>query len=597
MEVKNQLLRKLYKFVSEFGTLSYDNYKSLSLLEKYFTFKDIESFKGLVRCPALDEIVLEDFESLIALLLLNQGSRRIGWYEYGLRRSLEDYLEEAWGLECERFLFKVEGASTEHVDDRRDNFVNKVIQKFFSLTEEQKNELIRNASLLISENFDNLLEHLIELKELSFNIIEEIFYNKYIDIKLKRKLYDYMMSTGKFLSFEYCHVLCSTPELLSFPNIFYFLNKISIISVFSEFSNDKYVAKDEWLIKTEAKRKHIFDILREAYSKADVQGKEEIRNKLYSAKAERYSWFFEELEREQILTNEFVLVENVDIEEELGKQLLSNATFSPHIIIQLLVKYTEQIRDKYGLNFNVMINSTDINSDTLGCYSHPNTLFINTSLIEWTQKGILRAISTVNHEVIHALQFQKEFNEKNDYNTLVQVIDSNLDRDGYRLNYAHISFENDANARAYTETMRFVTKNCPELMALVQENLARDLDVLRERIRLIHNGVLSFEAMPVIFMFLSVAQEKQLTLLNKYPLFKKVFYYDTKEQKLKMYSETHFRNLLVVAKFRRNKKDIEFYENILLDFKIRKYLQKNPTGYYDDPDYLEELDRKVRGRK
>ena len=45
------------------------------------------------------------------------------------------------------------------------------------------------------------------------------------DIKLKRKLYDYMMSTGKFLSFEYCHVLCSTPELLSFPNIFYFLNK------------------------------------------------------------------------------------------------------------------------------------------------------------------------------------------------------------------------------------------------------------------------------------------------------------------------------------------------------------------------------------
>ncbi len=597
MEVEKQLLRKLYRFVSEFGTFSYDNYQSLSLLEKYFTFNDIERFKVLARCPALDEIFLEDFESLIALLFLNQGSGNIEWSEYGLRRSLEGYLEEAWNLGFVRWHFKVEGASTEHIDNRRDNFINKIIQKFFSLTEEQKKELIRKASLLISENFDNLLEHLIELKELSFNIIREIFYNKYIDIKLKRKLYDYMMSTGKFLSFEYAHVLGSTPELLSFPNIFYFLNEISIIPVISEFSNDKYAAKDEWLIKTEAKRKHIFGILREAYSKADVQGKEEIRNKLYSAKAERYSWFFEELEREKILTNDFIANENIEIEEELGNHLLSNTAFSPHIIIRLLIKYIEQIREKYDLNFVVVVNSPSVNEDVLGSYSHPNTLFINTSLIEWTQEGILRAISTINHEIVHALQFQKEFIEKEDYNTLIKIVDNAIDRDDYKLNYSHISFENDANARAYVETVRFVTQNCPELIGIVQENLVGDLNNLRERIRLTHNEGLSFDAMPAIFMFLAAEPEKQITLLNELPLLKKVFYYDSKEQKVKMYGKTHFRNLLVIAKFRKNKKDIEFYENILLDFRMKKYLQKSPTENYDNPEYLEALDKKVRGRR
>ena len=578
--------------------LNHESYMKLSFLEKYFVVINMLDFQSRFKCPTLDDIIIEDFESLMAIVFLSQGSKNLYLSENALRRYGIDFLEKNWNLDYMRWLYKMDGGDNTWLDESRDSFVDKFVKKILSLSKEQQEHLVQKASLLISENFSKLLEKIPELGNKSVDFVEEIFCNKYIDIKLKRKLYDFMIKNGKLLSFDYHSAVYATPELLAFPNIFTFLNKFSVISALSELSNFGYNSKEEWLIKTEVKRKRIFELLREAYSNTDDQGKYEIRTKLYSAMDESRSWFFEELEKEKVIGEELNQIEKIDIEEELGRQLIINKKFNSVVIARLLISYVEHLKEKYGLELEIRATSNGGYDNTLGFYMpHSRILFINFSLIEYTKAGILKAISTINHEVVHALQEQKEHKEKADYDTLIQIIDNQLERNCYELNYAHISFENDANARAYVETVRFVTQNCPELIGIVQENLVGDLNNLRERIRLTHNEGLSFDAMPAIFMFLAAEPEKQITLLNELPLLKKVFYYDSKEQKVKMYGKTHFRNLLVIAKFRKNKKDIEFYENILLDFRLKKYLQKSPTENYDNPEYLEALDKKVRGRR
>ena len=593
MTEKKYIYDKLMK-----SGLNKEGYMQLSFLEKYFVIINMLEVRSDFECPMLEDIIIEDFETLMAIFFLSQGSKNLYLNENALRRSVINFLEKNWNLDAKRWIWKMDGSDYAWLDERRDSFVDKFVQKILSLPKEQQENLMEKASLLIVQNFADLLAKISELGNESVTFIEEIFCNRYIDIKLKRRLYDFMVNNGKLMSFDYHSAVYATPELLAFPNIFAFLNKFSVISALSCLSNLEAENKEEWLSKTEAKRKQIFELLREAYLNADNQGKEEIRTKLYSAMDDGFSWLFEELEKEKVISQELNLAEEIDVEEELGRQLINNKELNPVVITRLLISYVEHLKEKYGLEFEVRATSDGGYDNTFGFYMPSSKiLFINFSLLEYTQAGILKAISTINHEVIHALQEQKEQKEKEDYDILVQIIDSQLERGAYELNYAHISFENDANARAYVETMRFVTKNCPELMMLVQEKFVRDLNSLRERIRLTNNGSLSFKAMPVLFMFLSIVQEKQLTLLDEYPLLRKVFYFDSKEQKLKMYSEIHFRNLLVLAKFKRNKKDIEFYENILLDFSLRKYLQRNPTENYDNPNYLEELDKKVGGRR
>ena len=589
--------RSVYDKLMKSG-LTDKSYMELSFFEKYFVIINTLDLQSVLKCPTLDDIIIEDFESLMAIIFLSYGSKEFYLNENALRRYGIDFLEKNWNLDYRRWLYKMEAGDNNWLNERRDSFVDKFVKKILSLTDEQKENLVKKASSLIVQNFEDLLDKLSELGDEAVAFIEEIFCNKYIDIKLKKRLYDFIVNNGKFMSFDYQTAVYATPELLAFPNIFSFLNKFNVISALSGLSNLEAENKEEWLAKTEEKRKHIFALLREAYLKADIQGKEEIRAKLYSAMDDSRSWFFEELENEKIISEELNLVEQIDVEEELGRQLINNKELNPVVINRLLISYTEHLKEKYGLEFEVRVTSNGYYGNTFGFYMHnAKILFINFSLVEYTQAGILKAISTINHEVVHALQEQKEQKENEDYDTLIQIIDNQLEHDTYELNYAHISFENDANARAYVETMRFVDKNCPELMALIPASLAGDLNSLRERIRLTHNGVLSFDVMPALFMLLSIKPEKQVPLLNEYPLLKKVFYYDSSSNKLQIYDENYFNECLMIAKDNGDVQEIEFYENILLDFKMRKYLQENPTDNYYNFAYLEEFNEKVGGTR
>lgn len=288
----------------------------------------------------------------------------------------------------------------------------------------------------------------------------------------------------------------------------------------------------------------------------------------------------------------------------------------------LLVGLSEKIKKDWKLEYEFVFNDTEMQNNVLGSYNNGefgekrlyfNKFFINGQK-DW-KKGFVQGVNTIYHELQHAKQFQHDLRKKEwNYDIMQQSMDHYiatqlLNQKYYNSNYHYISYESDARAQAYVNTMKFF-EGYDDAQQIVREDLDEELDQIRMRCREGYN-VNYFTGFTFLTeTFIQAAnralEANQLSddekarankrkpldeIYEKYPSLQLIFNYNEEENRVELQSEEYFNSKL--AEFRKNPEKnseaIYCIENILYDNKA-----KDKFTPYNTDDFIYSDDTKER---
>ena len=283
----------------------------------------------------------------------------------------------------------------------------------------------------------------------------------------------------------------------------------------------------------------------------------------------------------------------------------NNNTYKDKLIIPLAVALIEQLKTKYGLDFEIAFSSESLSTQTFGYYSlESNTLFVNPYMLfsfKDNNTALIHAVDTVFHETRHARQFTiLENSDSLDYTQLLWALDYyNYESDSifgsyYQTNYEHISFEMDARAQAFVDTMSFFDDH-PMLQSLVTNYYNSDYSLSNYMRKETFAGYDTYKGVVSIFvsnvnMVLDMAKQSNDQVLIKryvdqikqYPVIMQFFNYDEANMVISPKSREELKQMrsAIEAKPDSETKEIELYsiDAFLYALDVSDYLDSNQNS-------------------
>lgn len=284
----------------------------------------------------------------------------------------------------------------------------------------------------------------------------------------------------------------------------------------------------------------------------------------------------------------------------------------------LLVGLSERLKKEWNLDYEFVFNDTEMENNNLGSYDHRNKqLYFNKYFIyeqkDW-KKGFVQGVDTIFHELKHAQQFQHDISKKEwNYDIIQQSMDhymanQMLNQRYYRSNYHYISYEADARAESYVNTMNFF-EGYEEFQDIARQELEEDIDTVRLRCREGYEMQYfqGFDFLLGTFIksvnyslsghALSSAEEDKNNptkpldeIYEKYPSLQLIFNYNSETNEIELKSEEYFQSKL--AEFKRNPEQnseaIYCIENILYDKSVKdKFTEYNTDEFIYGEDEQE----------
>ncbi len=282
----------------------------------------------------------------------------------------------------------------------------------------------------------------------------------------------------------------------------------------------------------------------------------------------------------------------------------------------LLIGLSEKLKKDWNLEYEFVFNDTEMANNTLGSYDDRNKkLYFNKFFIygqnDW-KKGFVQGINTVYHELQHAQQMQHDLKKQEwNYDIIQQSMDrymSNqvLSEKYTRSNYKYLSYEADARAKSYVNTMNYF-EDYPEFQDIARQELDEEMDKIRLRCRegyQMHyfqgfNFLLGTFMQSVNFALqghaLSADEEdkknktKPLDEIYKtYPSLQLIFNYNEDTNEIELKSQEYFQDKL--AEFQKNPEKnseaIYCIQNILYDNSVKdKFAEYNTEEFiYSDDE-------------
>lgn len=540
-------------------------------------------------------------------------------------------------------------------------FNKALLKRLVEITNKDKNvldDIKLDYYSLIVDNYEDYFNVVAKLGMASdvYGLITEIMINEDISAVVKQNIYDNVLKKKvQFMSYDYLNIMEDNLEV--FINVVGLFNEIPLDKVLMIFENDNISTKDENgnIIKDEEGLEEIVDFIEKAiisYKNNDT----EIRKfliRLEAIKGEKNSYLFEALDKSVIYNNvkeEYNLSSNIynkifvdilngeysiefqtlmyefasspeclDNYDRLCELLYSNALTDKaqrDLAMVLLVALGKKLVKEYDLECDFVYTNDKMQNNLLGSYNmEEKVLYLNRFYIYGFvdyKEGFVSGVDTLFHELKHAKQNQHEMKEdKWDYDTMLQIMDKYLSQEGlfgsyYESNYRNVSYEADARAQAYVDTMKFF-KNNPELQDIAKKQLKEDVNEYKLNTRVDTALGLIDGYSTVLDMYVKqfnyylesvkeihedyVARKEELIpdtpiefmnkYFNEYPSMKLIFYYDEDENKIELYSKEYFLELL--EEFYKepevNKDAIFCIESLLYDLKLGEYL--SDKEYYD----------------
>ena len=286
-------------------------------------------------------------------------------------------------------------------------------------------------------------------------------------------------------------------------------------------------------------------------------------------------------------------------------------------LIPLIMGLIEKQKRKYNLDFKVVFSSTIISNHTLGTYNHEkNIMYINPnifSMIDDPKTAFAYACETVFHETRHAKQYiEVETNDEFNFNNLVMAIDfySSKNVPNYNTdNYRHLSFERDARAMAYVDTMTLF-KDYPSMQERTRKQREDDYhlsDFIRKETSIDHDvyyGII-YHFLNRINISFKIAKEKPefrdfvINRLKRYPVLFQFFNIDLDNLTITIYDGKYYSDLL-----------LNNAQNSQINYSVKAFLYAlNVSRYLDKREWsmipkeegynqgiIEEIDQNVRRR-
>lgn len=354
-----------------------------------------------------------------------------------------------------------------------------------------------------------------------------------------------------------------------------------------------------------AMNKNFIERIKERVTKQQ-QLPEKVSNKILTdllsgKKSLEFETFSTEFAKTQTMQKNYQQLLNVLINgplDEATKKLLATS---------LLVGLSEKLKKEWNLEYEFVFNDTEMENNNLGSYNHRNKqLYFNKYFIygqkDW-KKGFVQGVDTIFHELKHAKQFQHNITKQEwNYDIIQQSMDHYiasqvLNQKYYRSNYRYISYEADARAESYVNTMNFF-EDYKELQDLAREELEEDIDSVRLRCREGYemqyfqgfDFLLGTFIQSVNFSLnghaLSSDEEAKKNptkpldeIYEQYPSLQLIFNYNAQTNQIELKSEEYFQSKL--TEFQRNPEQnseaIYCIENILYDNSVKDKFSKYNT--------------------
>ena len=290
--------------------------------------------------------------------------------------------------------------------------------------------------------------------------------------------------------------------------------------------------------------------------------------------------------------------------DQMIRSYINNGTSNEDISLAILLALAQNLKDSKGLEYNVVVNTSAVDANTLGYYDDDKrVLYINPSYVKPGKENFIKNVSTIIHEVQHAVQYQQLFEgDDYSYNTLAMITDSIVSKTlfspYYKENYQNIAYEIDARSSQLFETLKFIDEYCPEMRETFKENFLYNLTDTRVRkdyyfyktsLQMFLEKEESAGAVRKAYIEGEdkTKEEKEYTLreIEKYKkMFLKfpVFEYDEEEYVFKLKSEKEIEEIKKHYEEVHDEVGLDLVNNVLYDIKLAKFLEGKVYNSLDE---------------
>lgn len=471
-----------------------------------------------------------------------------------------------------------------------------------------------------------------------YDLVTEILLHEDISVEEKQKLFDEVLSKNiTFLSLNYDEIFIKCNDL-SFQIVGFFnclspnflktimsdeylndANETEIEEFLTEFrtdiekilqcnaNNERELKKAILKIETAGQNNsRAYQVLQESSIYMEYRNKvtippninekilQDILNGDYSIEFET---LYIEFAMSQLMIDNYDLLVNVLLTGE------NDEKFGRLLATTLLVGLSEKIKKEYNLEYDLEFSTEKMQNNLYGYYNDVDKiLYVNRLFIyghDDYKAGFASGVNTLYHELKHAKQFQHELREKKwNYDTIMQSMDKYLSTRAtiehyYQDNYANITYETDAVAEAFVNTMAFFEKY-PDIQEIVRQQLENKASAFKKRTRV--SNVLDFfnEYNTVFELFIrginrsakieddvkhreGAGVEKINSMLAAFPSLQLVIWFDEESKEYKLHDEEYFINRLNEFKQMEQTEEVAeaiyCIENILYDLKVQDYIR------------------------
>lgn len=499
------------------------------------------------------------------------------------------------------------------------------LHKVVNENKELKDKVIQNTIKYFEEYHNILLSEVYQNGDSEcINSIRKLLMSKDVKFEDLKRLYENVVRDNPaFVSMDYDGLLLEKPEIALIPGYIENISTAGLLDYIGLYYNeDADITLEE--IFNQAKLKEILEVnkdrtksvfhflmmIKEIDNGASYDDGEESIEEILSKDPEFKKAF--EMFEEQTYTEAKRIYDGFDVEilnaidlsrnsffknnlDKIIESYLNNNATNKDVCLAIILAFAENLRDSEGLDFDVVVNTKIVNNNTLGYYNDEDRiLYINPTYINEGNLSFVNNISTIFHEVEHAIEFQKVF-ESDDYSyiNLSMILDSILAQEMfspyYSANYNNISYEIDARSAQYFKTLKFIDKFCPEVKEEFKKTFLYNLK--NEKIRKTNIGYYS----TALQLFLedeevmgSIRKEKleddkisedtkdyyqkEIDKYKRYFSKFPVLEYDEKEYRFKLKSEEELNRLKEQYEKNNDPVGLDLVNNVIYDIKLAEFL-------------------------
>ena len=493
----------------------------------------------------------------------------------------------------------------------------KRLYKVVSENKDLKDKVISNVISYYTEYGDYLLSNYNNpsFQSECVNSVYKLIQLEGVSLEDAKKIYEKLISKyDLFKSINYDNLVEERPDFLLIPGIIDMISSDGLIdSISSIFGDNEETTDEEIYIKLkeiyEANKDrpgsihHFIKLIREidhdgefvSFLSTHPEFKElfdQYNNGALNEAKAIYEGKDVEIANSMDLSKEPFFKDNLD---QMIKSYLNNGASNGDLSLAILIAYAEKLKKSKDLEFEVVVNTNNVQANTLGYYDDESkVLYLNPSYVQEGKLNFVNNLSTIFHEVQHALQFQKIFDSDDySYTNLSMIVDNINSKDlissYYRDNYVNIAYEIDARSAQLYETLKFIDEYCPEMRELFKNNFKSNLTDSKVR-----KNWFSYTSGLQLFLddeqingdirkkcfegdksdedmkqyYLEEIESLKRRLL-KFP----VFEYDEEEYRFKLKSEEELTKLKEKYEIEQDEVGLDLINNVLYDIELGKFLE------------------------